>query len=66
MLAHHLLIGEAKGILMERFGIDGDAAFAFLSRISQDTNTPVWIVAGNLVTTRRLPATHSKPRPVES
>jgi GAF domain-containing protein len=33
------LVGQAMGILMERFDVDGDRAFAILRRYSQDTNT---------------------------
>ncbi len=44
---HHLelaadarrMIGEATGILMERFSLDSPKAFAVLRRYSQDTNT---------------------------
>jgi GAF domain-containing protein len=43
------LIGQAKGILVERFGVDGDAAFAMLVRSSQDTNMKLVDVARWLV-----------------
>ncbi len=33
-------IGQAKGILMERFSITADAAFALLRQLSQESNTP--------------------------
>ncbi|MBB5834887.1 GAF and ANTAR domain-containing protein [Kribbella italica] len=49
------LVGMAMGILMERFDIDGDRAFAILKRYSQDTNTKLRDVAQELVDTRRLP-----------
>lgn len=50
------LIGQAQGILMERFEIDADRAFAALRRFSQNTNTPLRDVAHQLVTTRGMPA----------
>ena len=39
------LIGQAKGILMERFTIDDEAAFRMLVRTSQDTNMKLTAVA---------------------
>jgi hypothetical protein len=42
-------IGQALGILMERYQIDSDRAFQFLVRISQDTNTRLRDVAAELV-----------------
>ena len=39
------LIGQAQGILMERFDIDADRAFDFLRRISQDRNVKLRDVA---------------------
>ena len=49
------LVGLAMGILMERFDIDDDRAFAILKRYSQDTNTKLRDVAQQLVDTRKLP-----------
>ena len=44
------LIGQAKGILMERFKIDDDAAFQMLVRSSQETNMKLAAVAQWLTT----------------
>jgi GAF domain-containing protein len=49
------LVGQAMGILMERFDIDADCAFAVLKRYSQDTNTKLRDVAQQLIDTRKLP-----------
>ena len=49
------LVGQAMGILMERFDVDGDRAFAILKRYSQDTNTKLRDVAQHLIDTRKLP-----------
>ena len=43
------VIGQAKGILMLRQGIDADAAFAELQRLSQSRNTKLRDVAGTIV-----------------
>ncbi|GAA1719074.1 GAF and ANTAR domain-containing protein [Kribbella yunnanensis] len=58
------LIGQAAGILMERFGIDSDRAFAILQHCSQDTNTKLRAVAQDLIDTRNLPGT--RPHPPQS
>jgi hypothetical protein len=41
-------IGQAKGMLMERFHIDAEAAFDLLRRRSQESNTPVITLARQL------------------
>lgn len=48
------LIGQAQGILMERFSIDADQAFAVLRRYSQDRNVKLHLVAQQLIDTREL------------
>jgi GAF domain-containing protein len=48
-LASRDVIGQAKGILMERFKIDAMAAFGLLTRLSQESNVPVAQIARQLV-----------------
>jgi len=43
------MIGQAKGMLMERFNIDANGAFDLLVRLSQNTNTRLEQIARNLV-----------------
>jgi transcriptional regulator with GAF, ATPase, and Fis domain len=43
------IIGQAKGMLMERFKIDALQAFELLKRLSQNSNTPVAAVARQVV-----------------
>lgn len=52
------LIGQAKGMLMERYRIDQDGAFRVLARVSQSTNRPLRDVARELVSTGRLALLH--------
>ncbi|WP_194846573.1 GAF and ANTAR domain-containing protein [Mumia zhuanghuii] len=49
------LIGQAQGILMERFGLDDHRAFEVLRRYSQHHNLKLRAVAEMLVSTRNLP-----------
>jgi GAF domain-containing protein len=51
------LVGQAMGILMERYSLSGDQAFQVLRRYSQDTNTKLREVAQQLIDSRRLPRT---------
>jgi transcriptional regulator with GAF, ATPase, and Fis domain len=51
------LVGQAMGILMERYDLDSDRAFTVLRRYSQDTNTKLRDVAQQLIDTRKLPRT---------
>lgn len=48
-LASRDVIGQAKGMIMERFGIDSSAAFNLLTRLSQETNTPLREVAQQVI-----------------
>ena len=48
------LIGQAKGILMERYSIDATQAFRVLTRVSQNTHRKLREVAEDLVRTGRL------------
>lgn len=48
------LIGQAQGILMERFELTGEQAFAVLRRYSQDNNVRLREVAQRLVRSRKL------------
>jgi transcriptional regulator with GAF, ATPase, and Fis domain len=45
-------IGQAKGMLMERFGIDSVEAFDMLRRLSQETNTPIRDLAERVINSR--------------
>lgn len=50
------VIGQAQGMLMERFGLDPDQAFAYLRRVSQHENRKLVEVATALVRTRATAA----------
>src|SRR4029453_1981794 len=50
------LIGQAKGILMERHKVTGQQAFSLLVRASQETNVKLTEVARHLVETGELAA----------
>jgi GAF domain-containing protein len=45
-------IGQAKGIIMERYGVDDVQAFNMLRRLSQDSNTRLSEVAQQVIDTR--------------
>jgi GAF domain-containing protein len=55
-LGNRDVIGQAKGILMERHGVTADAAFAVLSRISQAGNMKLAEIARRFVETGQLPS----------
>jgi len=48
-LASRDIIGQAKGMVMERFGVDAVQAFSLLVRLSQDSNVPVAKLSAQLV-----------------
>jgi transcriptional regulator with GAF, ATPase, and Fis domain len=48
-LASRDTIGQAKGMIMERYGVDAVQAFAVLRKLSQDSNVPLVQVATELV-----------------
>ena len=56
-LATRKIIGQAIGILMERYDLDEDRAFAFLRRASSHSNVKLRDVAQELVRGRSGPKT---------
>ena len=48
-LASRDTIGQAKGMIMERFNVDAVRAFELLTKLSQDSNTRVADIAQELV-----------------
>jgi GAF domain-containing protein len=54
-MINRTVIGQAEGILMERLGLDADQAFAYLRRISQESNRKLVAICAEIVQTRRLP-----------
>jgi GAF domain-containing protein len=59
-LGGRTVIGQAEGILMERFGLTADQAFNVLTRVSQQENRRLALVAQELVETRSLPESDIK------
>jgi AmiR/NasT family two-component response regulator len=58
-LASRDIIGQAKGMMIERFNVDAVRAFELLSRLSQNSNIPVAEVAEEMV------ARGSEPKPLK-
>lgn len=52
------MIGQAQGILMERYDLDADAAFEFMRRQSQTRNKKLRDIAAWIVANRRRTAIH--------
>ncbi|MCV7011839.1 GAF and ANTAR domain-containing protein [Mycolicibacterium madagascariense] len=52
-LATRDVIGQAKGMIMERFGVDADDAFSMLKTLSQEMNSPVRVLAARFVNSAR-------------
>ena len=55
------VIGQAKGILMERHKLTAHQAFGILARASQDMNRKLFDVAHELSETGALPAPTGRP-----
>lgn len=49
------IIGQAQGVLMERYDMTAAQAFDYLRRISSNTNRKVAVVAAEIAETRRVP-----------
>ena len=54
-LGGRTVIGQATGILMERFDLAPDRAFSVLSRLSQQKNVKLRELSEQIVTTRTVP-----------
>jgi GAF domain-containing protein len=48
-LTNRDIIGQAKGMIMERYGLDPDEAFRLLARLSQDANVKLADIALQVV-----------------
>lgn len=57
------LIGQAKGILMERYRISGERAFLLLTRTSQNSNRKLHDIADELVRHGTISGPVAPPRP---
>ena len=54
-MENRTVIGQAQGLLMERYTVDADDAFAVLRRLSNTSHRPLFEVAEELIDTRLLP-----------
>jgi GAF domain-containing protein len=50
------IIGQAQGVLMERYDMTADQAFDYLRRLSSTSNRKVAVVAAEIARTRHVPA----------
>lgn len=55
-LGTRTVIGAAVGMIMERYTLDQDRAFGFLTRVSQDANVKIIDIAREMVEQARRPA----------
>ena len=60
-LGSRQLIGEATGILRERFALTSDQSFAVLKRLSSQQNIKLFAVAQHIVDTGTLPGPADQP-----
>lgn len=54
-IASRTVIGQATGMVMERFGLDADAAFSVIRRLSQAHNVKIHTLAREMVATGQVP-----------
>jgi GAF domain-containing protein len=54
-LVNRTVIGQAEGILMERYQMSADQAFRVLARVSQQENVKLRDIAGYVVRNRQVP-----------
>ncbi len=54
-LASRDIIGQAKGMIMERYGVDAVQAFDLLRKLSQDSNVPLIKIASDVIEKTRTP-----------
>jgi GAF domain-containing protein len=64
-LSRRDVIGQAMGILMERYRMTAQQAFSVLIRVSQNSNRKLFLLAEEIVETRDLPASAQPPEPAE-
>jgi hypothetical protein len=55
------MIGQAVGIVMERYGLSEQRAFAFLARLSQDSNIKLRVLAQKLIQASDEKLAHGAP-----
>ena len=61
-LASSRAIGQAIGLIMERYKLDSDRAFEFLVRLSQNHNVKLRVVALGIITTAEEDARRQRAR----
>lgn len=61
-VVNRTVIGQAEGILMERYALSPEQAFAMLVRVSQAENRRLGLIAEELVATRQTPGMNSRKR----
>jgi AmiR/NasT family two-component response regulator len=54
-LASRDIIGQAKGMIMERFDVDAVRAFELLAKLSQNSNVRLAVIAEEIVSRGREP-----------
>lgn len=59
-VVNRTVVGQAEGILMERYSLTADQAFAMLVQVSQEENRRVNLIAQELISTRQTPGTAQK------